>query len=310
MNRIGGRMDQLVLLVACFLLGMGLRRSGRLPANAHSALNGFVMNVSLPALTLLAVHRLALDRSLLAPASMAWVLFGLGCGCLWLAARALRLPRATTGALILTGSLANTSFVGLPMIEAHFGAHGVGLGIVIDQAGTYLVLSTLGLWVAMRHAGAGAPSPRAVVRRVLGFAPFLAFLLALATTPFAYPAWLETLLGRLGATLVPIALVSVGYQIQFGSARGRARDLGLGLGFKLLLGPALIALIYAGLLGGRGETTQIVVFEAAMPPQIGAAIVAMEHDLDPQLVTLMVGIGIPLSFLTLYGWRQALALLA
>ena len=43
-----------------------------------------------------------------------------------------------------------------------------------------------------------------------------------------------------------------------------------------------------------------------MAPQIGAAIVALDHDLDPQLVTLMVGIGTPLSFLTLPLWSQLL----
>jgi len=48
--------------------------------------------------------------------------------------------------------------------------------------------------------------------------------------------------------------------------------------------------------------TQVTIFEAAMAPQIGAAIVAIEHKLDPPLVTLMVGIGIPLSFLTLPVW--------
>ena len=36
-----------------------------------------------------------------------------------------------------------------------------------------------------------------------------------------------------------------------------------------------------------------------MAPMIGASIIAMQHDLDPPLVTLMVGIGIPLSFFTL-----------
>jgi predicted permease len=43
-----------------------------------------------------------------------------------------------------------------------------------------------------------------------------------------------------------------------------------------------------------------------MAPQIGAAIVAVDHELDPPLVTLMVGIGIPLSFLTLPLWWQFL----
>jgi len=68
-------------------------------------------------------------------------------------------------------------------------------------------------------------------------------------------------------------------------------------------------LLFAGLFSGRGETIQIAIFEAAMAPQIGAAIVAMDHDLDPPLVTLMIGVGILLSFLTLPLWWHALKFL-
>jgi hypothetical protein len=39
-----------------------------------------------------------------------------------------------------------------------------------------------------------------------------------------------------------------------------------------------------------------------MAPMIGAAIVAADHKLDPPLTALMVGIGIPLSFLTVPVW--------
>ena len=35
---------------------------------------------------------------------------------------------------------------------------------------------------------------------------------------------------------------------------------------------------------------------------ITAAIVATEHDLDPPLATLMVAVGLILSFFTLVGW--------
>jgi predicted permease len=59
-------------------------------------------------------------------------------------------------------------------------------------------------------------------------------------------------------------------------------------------------------LGTTGQMTQVTIFEAAMAPQIGASIVAIEHKLDPPLVTLMVGIGIPLSFLTLPLWWYVL----
>jgi len=110
-------MNNLVLLGACFVIGLLLRRSGRVPSNAHASLNGFIIHVSLPALTLLSVHRLAFDKTLLAPAAMAWITFGLGCAFFWWIGRVMKLRAPTIGALILTGSLANTSFIGVPMIE-------------------------------------------------------------------------------------------------------------------------------------------------------------------------------------------------
>jgi malate permease and related proteins len=55
-----------------------------------------------------------------------------------------------------------------------------------------------------------------------------------------------------------------------------------------------------------GEAIRITLFEAAMGPQIGGAIVAIQHGLNPPLITLMVGVGITLSFLTLPMWWYAL----
>lgn len=79
-----------------------------------------------------------------------------------------------------------------------------------------------------------------------------------------------------------------------------------GLSYKLIFGPALIFVLFIGLLGLNGSAIRVTIFEAPMAPMIGAGIVAMEHKLDPPLVTLMVGIGIPLSFLTLPVWWYVL----
>jgi predicted permease len=59
-------------------------------------------------------------------------------------------------------------------------------------------------------------------------------------------------------------------------------------------------------LSGDGQVLNVTVFEAAMAPMIGASIVAIDHELDPPLVTLMVGLGIPLSFVTLPVWWRLL----
>ncbi len=120
--------------------------------------------------------------------------------------------------------------------------------------------------------------------------------------PVPFPAWLTIILQKLGDTLTPLALVSVGFQLQLSHIKGELKPLSLGLFFKLLLGPALLTLVYVLLMGGSGKVMQVTLFESAMAPMITAGIIAVDHDLNPPLVTLMLGIGIPLSFITLPGW--------
>jgi predicted permease len=295
-------MNNYLMLGACFLLGIILRLSGRLPDNAAVTLNGFVVNISLPALTLAYVHDLDLNSRLILPALMPWIMFALGCAFFWLMGRALGLSPATTGGLMLTGGLANTAFIGLPMIETFYGVEYLGLGILIDQAGTYFVLSTLGILVASSYSSSHGLDAKKIIRRIALFVPFQAFVLALILIPFEYPAWLAELLKRLGGTLIPLALVSVGYQLRLSAVRGKTTALATGLVFKLVLAPALILIFFAGLSGVEGQAMRVTILEAAMPPMIGASIVAMNHELDPPLLTLMIGVGILLSFLTLPAW--------
>jgi predicted permease len=294
-------MINIILLATCFLLGIVLRRTGRFPAGTPAVLNGFVIYVSLPSLTLLHIHRLRLDTGLLFTACMAWVLFGLGFLFFRFVGKWAGLAAGTTGALMLVGGLGNTSFVGLPMIEAFYGKEYLGIGIIADQLGSFLVLSTLGILVATLYSSGGI-SPRQMARKVLLFPPFQALVVALLLKPLPYPDWLTAVLQKLGETLTPLALSSVGFQLRLSHIRGEVKNLGVGLVYKLVLGPALLALLLVAVLGGSGKVMQVTLFEAAMAPMITAGIIAIDHELNPPLVTLMIGIGIPLSFLTLTGW--------
>lgn len=298
------------LLALCLLLGVLLRYSKRVPDNAASVLNAFIIHISLPALILLHAHQLTPAMELLFPVAMPWVMFVVGFFFFRLVGRLVQWTPQSIAALILTGSLANTSFVGLPMIEAFYGNDNgeLAIGILIDQLGTYLVLSTLGVVVAVVYS-VGHASLSGVVKKILLFPPFIALAIALALTPFEYPEGVEHTLERLGTTLTPLALVSVGLQLRLKELNGRLGKLSVGLTYSLVLGPAIILILFAGLMGAGGRIIQVTIFEAAMPPQIGAAIVAMDHKLDPSLVALMVGLGIPLSFLTLVAWSKILAVL-
>jgi hypothetical protein len=298
-------MNNIILLILCFVAGILLRRARLMPDNAPATLNSFIIHISVPALALLYIHELKLSGDIVLVVAMAWLCFGLAAGFFWLMGRTLKFSRGTVGALILTGGMGNTAFFGLPMIEAYYGHQGMATGIVIDQTGSFLVLSTLAIIVAGIYSS-GRPTAASIVRSILRFPPFVALAIALLLLPVGYPEWLVVVLKRLGDTLAPMALLSVGLQLRLGHLAGNGRKLAIGLGFKLLLVPLIIFLLYVPLLGAHGQAIQVTLFEAAMPPMIAASIIAQEHDLDPNLATLMVAVGLPLSFLTLSGWYWVL----
>ena len=298
-------MANIILLAVCLVAGIVLRKTGRFPTTTPAALNGFIIHISLPALAILHIHNLKIDSSLGLTAAMAWLLFAGAWAIFSFAGKALKLSPPTIGALILVAGLGNTSFVGLPMIEAYFGKEHLGIGIIADQLGSFMVLSTLGILVATIYSS-GDVTPRQMARKIVMFPPFQALILAFLLRPIPFPDWTVAILEKLGSTLTPLALVSVGFQLQFGGLRAVLKPLAIGLGYKLLLGPALIYTLYVTLLGSSGTVMQVTIFEAAMAPMITAGIIAIDHDLDPPLVGMMVGIGIPVSFLTLYFWHMFL----
>ena len=253
-------MGNIILLFLCIGIGMALRVSGRLPENAHGVLNTFIIYVSLPALTLVHIRGITLEPGLFYAVAMPWLLFAVGAIFFWSIAKAMRFSPQTTGGLMLSSGLGNTSFVGLPMIEAFYGASGLAVGILIDQLGTYMVLSTAGIAIAALYSS-GTISSREVAKRIATFPPFIALIAALLLLPFEYPQWLSDVFRRLADTLVPLALVSVGCQLRLDQLTGRKMPLFVGLGFKLIIGPLVLMLLYVQLLGARGDVVQITLFE-------------------------------------------------
>lgn len=299
-------MQQIALIFVCLAIGILLRRTGRLPDTATKVLGGWVINVALPAAALRSVHDLTLQPDWWLAAATPWIGIALALLLLVPLCRALGWSRQRTGALLLVGGWGNTSFVGLPMIVAFAGSQWLGLGIVIDLFGSYLAVSTLGLAIAT-VASAGHFDWRAVVRRIVTFPPFIAILLAFATNHLERPDWLAQLVAALAETLTPLALAAVGYALRFDRIAGRLTALGVGLGFRLVVAPLALLLLYLALGQADDPVAKVALLEAAMPPMLGASIIAIDHDLEPDLVALLIGIGVPLSMLTAWGWWSMIA---
>ncbi len=296
-------MSNLLLLVFCLVAGLLLRRFGRVPDGAHATLNTVIVYLALPAVTLHTLHEFQFDSSQLWPVLMPWILFGIGAVVFWCIGRWLALSRASIGALTLVGGLGNTSFVGLPMIESLHGRDGLGLGLLIDQLGSYLVLSTVGVFAAALYAAEKQTSLRATATRIATFPPFIALIVALLLRSVPLPADVDKVLVRLGDMLAPLALISVGLQLRVGAIQRQIKVLSLGLGYKLLVCPALVIAVLKLLDADVDMTTHVSVIESAMPPMIGAGIVAAQAKLDAPLVSTMIGVGIPIGLVTAVGWH-------
>lgn len=296
-------MDSILLLFLCLFIGVCLRYIKAFPPNTHTVLNQFVIYISLPALALYYIPKIAISTDLLFPLGIAWIGFflsflffaGLGHWLGW--------SRKLIGCLVLMGGLGNTSFVGFPVIEAIYGKEGLKTAIIVDQPGSFMVMATLGIIVAALYSR-GKPQPREIVRKIIFFPPFIAFFfgIVLNILHIDFVDALQAVFQKLGNTVTPIALVAVGFQITFAGRSSHWGFLGVGLFFKLFLVPLFFFVFYRIVLKRDGLDIDVSIMESAMAPMITASVLASSHGLKSRLATMMIGIGIPLSFLTLGFW--------
>lgn len=296
-------MSSLILLFLCLGIGLTLRYVKAFPANTPIALNQFIIYISLPALALFFIPEMELDRTVLLPVAVAWICFAGSALIFYTLGKSYGWSRKLTGCLILMAGLGNTSFVGFPVVEALYGLEGLKTAILVDQPGSFMVLSTLGIAVAASFSK-GKASAGAILKRISTFPPFIMFAIAITmnVVGLRFPDVMKEVFERLGGTVTPLALVSVGMQLRIEWKSKHWRFVFLGLGYQLLLAPAIIYILYVYVLKSRGEVVQISILEAAMAPMITPSIVAASYGLKPRLANMMIGVGIPISFLTLALW--------
>jgi len=303
-------LSNLILLFVCLIIGIVLKKSKIIPDNFHTSLNAFVINISLSAFSLYYISKIELNSSVIYPVLVVWIgifaaiLFFAGLG------KIFGWKSSLIGALIMCAGFGNTSFVGIPLIQAMYGEEGLKTVMLVDQPG-FVALSTVGILVANFYSGS-KDSLLKHLSKILKFPPFIAFVIALLLNLFSIeiPKDFDEVLMKLGATTVPLALVSVGSQMQWKKIEKKEGfHLFIGLLFKLVLLPLLILVIYKYIFHQSGDVIDICILEAAMAPMITAAIIASAHDLEPKFCNLMVAVGIPLSILTVGIWHLLLPFL-
>ncbi|MFO0558230.1 MAG: AEC family transporter [Polyangiales bacterium] len=302
-------MSGALLVAVCLIAGWLLRTRAKLPDSSSTVLTRVVIDFALPCLTFRGVRALAARprAGLWIPVASAWVAFLAALAMLAIIARARRWSRETTGALLVTATVGNTAFVGLPLIEGLFGREAIPSATLVDQGGSFVIVSTATVLLAASFAGKKS-SPAAIAKKLVTFPPVVGSLVGLATSRWALPTALDQLVERIAGLVVPLALLSVGMRLRLDPPSLR-RDAGAvlaGLLVKLVLSP-LVALGFARALGLHGVELAVTVAQCAMAPMVTAGMVATEHELNPELASALVASGVFASLATVPMWTWALA---
>lgn len=302
-------MSNILLVFICLIIGVILQRLPIFNKGGHLVLNQYVIYVAMPALALYYIPKITISTALLYPLGIAWLGFGFSYIFFNIIGQFYSWSKKLTGALIITSGLSNTSFVGFPVIEALYGEEGLKTAIIADQPGSFIVVSTLAVMVAAAYSR-GESNSKAIINKVVSFPPFIAFTFALIVSllKLDFPEALQISFHKIGQTVTPVALIAVGLQLKFDKRNQHYRFLSLGLFFKLFIMPAFFFVFYKIILKQDSMMIDVTIMEAAMAPMITGTIVAANHGLKPKLCNLMVGVGIPISFITLAFWYWILSL--
>lgn len=296
-------MNNFILIFFFLFLGLLLQRVNWFPTHIYKFLNKVVIYFCLPAITLYHIPKIKWDNELLFPIGAGWLTFILAFVFFHFLGKRLGWSNKLIGCLILTAGLSNSSFLGYPIIEALYGKKGLETAVLVDQPGTFVVVSTLGVFVAAFYSK-GSPNTFSIIKKIILFPPFIMFVLACLMNVYDYDLDLDiqSVLLKIGSLVTPLALLSVGLQLNFDKKSQHWRFLRLGLFFKLILVPFVILVLYVFIFKQHSEPIKITIMETAMAPMITGAILASTYGLKPKLSSMMIGFGIPISFATLAIW--------
>ena len=291
-------MENFILIALFVALGALFRKIKAFPEETSLVLNMFALYVALPAVILLKVPQLQLSSDMLVPAIVPWVMLILSAGLVLLAGKSFQWSRDTIGVLLLVVPIGNTSFMGVPMVNAFFGEAGIPFLIIYDQIGTMLMFATYGSVILVMYGRKGELKLLDVAKRALLFPPTIALVVGLLLRSWTYPDAMVNGLQTLAGMLTPLVMTAIGFQLRIKLKSDVLKPLGFGLAIKLVLAP-LVALVGCRILGLNDLSADISIFEAGMPPMVTAGALAIAAGIAPELAAALVSLGIPLAFMTL-----------
>ena len=194
--------------------------------------------------------------------------------------------------------VANTGFMGIPLINALYGGKATFYASVVEMVSDIFIF-TLGIMLIQMAAGKKLRvNPREFLTPGI-FGVLIGFLLFLLNIEL--PGFLGESIGIIGSATTPITMVVIGMQI----GRMKVKDVFSGgiiyiMSFvKLLVIPILAYVIFYLILGDTSLMANVVIMDFAMPAGMCVAIFAQQYGADYEFASKGVLISTLLSMATI-----------
>jgi malonate transporter and related proteins len=294
------------IVVAGWLAGI----TGYVPRELGTSLTRFAYYVAMPALVFLTIGdetlRSLLDwRFLAAFGGGSLICFFIVMVIAWLR------PGASFGASAMVGaaaSMTNTAFVALPVLKALYGNPGVLAAAVATifigalMFPMLVVMLEIGRFQGSRKIRMG-PLMRQIATNPVIVATILGLAWSYAGLGMPWP--LESVLSIFGDALTPCALFAIGLELTVDALRERLTFYSLLTAIKLVIVP----LVVYGLCVASGLdriATVCAVVCAAVPTGKSAYVLAVEYDVERNMVGTVISMSTLMSIVTLLAWLYML----
>ncbi|MGI8726764.1 MAG: AEC family transporter, partial [Solirubrobacterales bacterium] len=279
----------LTILAATWI---GLRAEHRFPGRAGTGSRGaltLVLYTVLPLVVFFNLARAELDGDFAVGVVLAWIAVAICTGLAYLVgSRILRLRREQTGALLCCVLVANTGYLGYPLVGATLGFDRIGEAVVYDVlvSGSTLLIGAFSVGAAFgtRAGEGGWQRVRAFFTRNV---PLYAAAFGLLA-PASFAPDIAVDISRVAiVALLPLGFFAVGAALAEDEERGEVRlpptltkPVATAVAVKVMLMPALLFALATPLIDL--PTTFLVL--AAMPSGLNSMVIAHAYGLDLKII--------------------------
>lgn len=290
-------MENFIIIILAISIGYTIRRLNVFSKDAPIILNQFIIYISLPAMILLQIPKLTISIEAIIPIIISWTVMTVSVILILFLSRLFDFSKDVVGCLMLVAVLGNTSFLGIPIITSYIGHESIPYILVYDQLGNFIALATYGTFVANYYSSNNKVTFKLITYKVITFPPFIALIVGLVLIGTEFNSMVTKILESFSATIVPLALVSVGLQLKLKMQKDEIKPFSVAIVTKLIISP-IIAIIVCKIFDWNNTASMVSIMEAGMSAMITAAAIATMANLAPKLSAAIVGYGTIISLFT------------